>query len=75
MIYYISDLHFGHKRVIEMDSRPFTSIGEDDVYQFMSRFDHALNAGCMLNGYRPVTLDELIENNRLFRQEEKMEKT
>lgn len=41
----------------------------DDVYQFMSRFDHALNAGCMLNGYMPVTLDELIENNALFRQQ------
>ena len=40
----------------------------DEVYQFMSRYDRALNAGCMINGYRPVTLDELIENNRLFRQ-------
>ena len=38
----------------------------DEVYGFMSRFDNALNAGCMLNGYRPVTLDELIENNRFF---------
>lgn len=42
----------------------------DEVYQFMSRFDQALNAGCMINGYRPVTLDELMENNRLFRQED-----
>lgn len=33
----------------------------------MSRFDKALNAGCMINGYRPVTLDELIENNLRFR--------
>lgn len=41
----------------------------DAVYKFMSRFDKALNAGCMLNGYRPVTLDELIENNLRFRQE------
>ena len=40
----------------------------DDVYEFMSRFDKALNAGCMLNGYRPVTLDELIENNLRFRE-------
>lgn len=44
-------------------------IRRDDVYQFMSRFDHALNAGCMLNGYMPVTLDELIKNNALFRQQ------
>jgi len=42
----------------------------DEVYQFMSRFDRALNAGCMINGYHPVTLDELIENNLTFRQEE-----
>ena len=38
----------------------------DEVYEFMSQFDKALNAGCMLNGYRPVTLDELIENNMRF---------
>lgn len=41
----------------------------DEVYEFMSRFDKALNAGCMLNGYRPVTLDELMENNYQFKQE------
>ena len=41
----------------------------DEVYEFMSRFDKALNAGCMLNGYRSVTLDELIENNKRFRGE------
>ena len=41
----------------------------DEVYEFMSRYDKALNAGCMLNGYRPVTLDELIENNMRFRGE------
>lgn len=177
MIYYTSDLHFGHSDVIQMDKRPFTNVDEmeealislwnertmqdDDVYiigdfayrnsktatwylrrlkgrkhlmignhdreiicdpkamecfasvdkmmlisdngrrvslchfplaewnckhygsyhvfghvhglwneahQFMSRCDHALNAGCMLNGYRPVTLDEMIENNLRFRQ-------
>ena len=41
----------------------------DEVFEFMSRYDKALNAGCMLNGYRPVTLDELIENNMRFRGE------
>ena len=30
MIYYISDLHFGHERVIAMDHRPFESITEMD---------------------------------------------
>ena len=40
----------------------------DEVYEFMSQYDKALNAGCMINGYRPVTLDELIEHNMRFRQ-------
>lgn len=44
-------------------------IRRDEVYEFMSRFDRALNAGCMLNGYRPVTLEELMENNLRFRSE------
>lgn len=44
-------------------------IRRDDVYDFMSRCDKALNAGCMINGYRPATLDELMENNMLFRRE------
>ena len=45
---------------------------QDEVQEFMSRYDHALNAGCMINGYRPVTLDELIENNHHFRQTQPM---
>ena len=44
-------------------------VRRDEVYAFMSRFDRALNAGCMLSGYRPATLEELIENNLRFRQE------
>ena len=30
MIYYISDLHLGHRRVIEMDGRPFETIEQMD---------------------------------------------
>lgn len=40
----------------------------NDVYYFMKKYDRALNAGCMINNYMPVTLDELIENNRIFRE-------
>ena len=36
---------------------------KNDAYHIMSQYDNALNAGCMVNGYMPVTLEELIENN------------
>lgn len=38
----------------------------DDIYRFMSKMERALNAGCMINGYQPVTFKELIVNNRIF---------
>ena len=39
---------------------------KDEVYEFMKRQERALNAGCMINNYEPVTIEELIENNRKF---------
>ena len=38
----------------------------DAVFEFMRRQEHALNAGCMINNYEPVTIEELIVNNREF---------
>lgn len=32
MIYYTADLHFGHKKVLKMDGRPFDTIEEHDEY-------------------------------------------
>lgn len=34
----------------------------NDAYEIMRNKDHAFNAGCMINGYVPVTLEELRRN-------------
>lgn len=38
-----------------------------DTYRFMSKMERALNAGCMINGFQPVTFRELIVNNKIFK--------
>ena len=43
---------------------------KDDTYYFMKKRERALNAGCMINGYMPVTFEELLENNIRFQSEE-----
>lgn len=40
----------------------------NDTYQIMKNRNHALNAGCMINNYMPVTFSELIRNNEIFKQ-------
>lgn len=34
----------------------------------MRKKDRALNAGCMINNYVPVTFDELVANNKAFKE-------
>ena len=41
---------------------------KDETYEFMSKREKALNAGCMINHYEPVTLEELIINNNYFKE-------
>ena len=36
------------------------------VFETLKQMENALNAGVEINDYRPVTLDELISNNRKF---------
>ena len=60
MIYCISGLHFGHAGAFRYDSRPFGSVEE---------IDRALNVGCMINHYMPVTFAELVACNQCFKQE------
>ena len=38
------------------------------AYDVMKQFDTALNAGCMINGYAPASLNELIRNNKIFKE-------
>ena len=38
------------------------------AFQFLRDEEKALNAGIMINHYEPVTMEELIANNRIFKQ-------
>lgn len=38
------------------------------AYEVMREEERALNAGCMINQYMPVTFEELAVNNRVFRE-------
>lgn len=81
---YIGDTHFGHSAAIRFDTRPFKNVNEmdrylitmwndkvkdeDEVFDYMKKREVALNAGCMINHYTPVSLEELIKNNRTFQR-------
>lgn len=41
---------------------------KNQAYDIMKQFDKALNAGCMINRYAPASLNELIENNKIFKE-------
>ena len=38
-----------------------------DFWPLLAARDNVLNAGADINGYQPVTFDELLENNRIFK--------
>ena len=40
----------------------------DATFQFMRTLDRALNCGVAVNGYEPVTFQELERNNVTFKQ-------
>ena len=40
----------------------------NDTYYIIKNRNLAFNAGCMINNYVPVTLNELIQNNQTFKQ-------
>ena len=44
--------------------------GKKGCYHFLKNEEKALNAGCMINNYMPVTIEQLIENNEVYKKEE-----
>ena len=40
---------------------------KEETYEIMKNRERALNAGCMINHYVPVTFDELVKNNEAFK--------
>ena len=42
---------------------------KNDTYEFMKTKERALNAGCMINNYTPVSFRELVENNKRFQNQ------
>lgn len=40
---------------------------KNEAYGFMCNKEQALNAGCMINGYVPVSFNELVRNNLAFK--------
>ena len=41
---------------------------EEILFSLCQKKERALNAGCMINHYEPVTLDELIKNNQEYKK-------
>ena len=41
----------------------------DGTYQYMKQFDGALNAGACINNFTPSSFNELVRNNKIFKEE------
>lgn len=41
---------------------------KNETYEFMKTKEHALNAGCMINNFTPVSFNELLRNNTAFKE-------
>lgn len=42
----------------------------NEAYHIMKKMERAVNAACCINNYMPATLDELIRNNEVFKDQE-----
>ena len=41
----------------------------EGTFEIMSRLENAYNAGCMINNFAPASFNELVRNNRYWREE------
>lgn len=41
----------------------------DEDFEVLKKKERALNAGCMINGYSPVSFNELIINNKKYKED------
>lgn len=48
-------------------------VRKTETYDIMKKRPRALNAGCMINGYVPVTFQELVRNNQIFQEFDEQE--
>ncbi len=64
MNYYTADLYFGHKGVIDLDHRPFETVEVMDEAMISLWNQRVKCDGCMLYGYSPVRLNEIVKANR-----------
>ncbi len=47
---------------------------KDETFEFIKTKEHALNAGCMINNYMPVSFNELVTNNEIFKNSQDLSK-
>lgn len=69
---YLSDLHLGHARILEMSRRGERFADVEEMNEYIIRqwnLSCALNAGFDINDH-PVTLEELMENNSRWYERE-----
>lgn len=68
ILYHYPLLDWHHKKNAYMIHGHIHANTNDDYFPLLVTRDRVLNAGADINGFRPVTLDELIENNIAHKQ-------